>query len=112
MIQPFGIRSERLYFPGKPVRDEAYKRFIRQLPCLVCLKRWGSEAAHTGDHGTGQKASDLSCVPLCRKHHRQAADSYHKLGRVKFEARHKIQIAGHVAEFNHFYFTRIWKEAA
>lgn len=106
------IKPGPLYKAVKPVRDEDYKRFIRQLPCLICLKQWGTEAAHTGDHGIGQKASDLSCIPLCVKHHRRAPDSYHKLGRVRFEARHKLNIAGYVAEFNHFYQTKIRKQAA
>ncbi len=68
---PYGIRSE--FTPGrpqKPVRDKNYLKFIRSLPSAVS-GRYGCEACHTGPHGTGQKSSDLSCIPLTRKEHRE-----------------------------------------
>lgn len=52
----FGVQSERLYRPGKPVRDPIYRRFIKTLPCACCGKNWAVDPAHTGPHGTGQKA--------------------------------------------------------
>lgn len=63
-----------------PARDEDYKAWIRTLPCLIGRVRpemaaepWGprTEAAHTGPHGHAQKASDYTCIPLCRKHHHE-----------------------------------------
>lgn len=60
------VNTPHLYTPGKPVRDAAYLKFVRSLPCLGCGRRYGVEAAHTGPHGLSQKASDLSCIPLCR----------------------------------------------
>lgn len=63
---PYGIQSERNYTPGKPVRDKAYLRFVKSFPCAACGRTWCIDPAHTGPHGLGQKASDLSCIPLCR----------------------------------------------
>jgi hypothetical protein len=79
------------------MRDEAYKRWIKTWPCLGCGKRWGIDPCHTGPHGTGQKASDLTCIPLCRKCHREFdADPR------GFEARHQnCNVAEMVAFFNH-----------
>ena len=48
-----------------PPRDEAYKEWIRDMPCIACGVEGRSEAAHTGmDGGMSMKASDYSCVPL------------------------------------------------
>lgn len=57
---------------SKPVRSSAHLQFIRTLPCSVphCQRAY-VDAAHVGPHGLSQKASDLSTVPLCRKHHRE-----------------------------------------
>ena len=41
------LRSRPLYQGTKPVRDPAYLRFIRALPCVACLRTWSIEAAHT-----------------------------------------------------------------
>ena len=76
----------------KPVRNPAYLRWIRGLPCIVCHSRWQIEAAHTGPHGLGQKSSDLSAIPLCVRHHRTGNDSYHQLGPSKFAEVHRLNI--------------------
>ena len=39
------VNSARLYYPSKPVRDPAYRRFIRQLPCAACGKSRYVDAA-------------------------------------------------------------------
>ena len=75
--------------PG-PVRDPAYLLWIRRtLWCWVCQYVTGSEAgspaphrieaAHTGPHGISQKASDHTCIPLCRKHHHELD---HQIGKA------------------------------
>jgi hypothetical protein len=103
VIQPFAIRSERLYTPGKPVRDEGYKRFIRKLPCIVCGRNWRIEAAHFGPHGIGQKSSDLQTLPLCYQCHQTGTRSYHRLGPVEFAAVHNLDIPGLILKLNQFY---------
>jgi hypothetical protein len=84
----------------KPVRNHAYLRWIRSLPCVVCRSRWQIEAAHTGPHGMGQKSSDLSAIPLCARHHRTGNDSYHKLGSAKFSEVHQLSIREVVARLS------------
>jgi hypothetical protein len=84
----------------KPVRNPAYLRWIRSLPCSICRTRWHIEAAHTGPHGMGQKSSDLSAIPLCARHHRTGNDSYHNLGPSKFAEMHRLSIREIVARLS------------
>ena len=100
---PHGIATGPIYQREKPVRDPLYLRFIRMLPCVVCLKTYGIEAAHTGPHGIGQKSSDRSCLPLCRVHHRTGNDSLHKLGPVRFAEAHGLDIPALIKRFNQFF---------
>jgi sugar phosphate isomerase/epimerase len=93
--KPMAIAQRPLYIQAPPIRDENYKRWIRSWPCLVCARRFAIEAAHTGPHGTGQKASDLNTIPLCKEHH---ADLHR--GVLDFQERHGINIADAVAMFN------------
>ncbi|HEV3332007.1 MAG TPA: hypothetical protein VG096_13540 [Bryobacteraceae bacterium] len=81
----------------KPVRNPAYLQWIRTLPCSVCQTTRQIEAAHTGPHGISQKSSDLSAIPLCRKHHRTGDDLYHRLGPRRFAAVHRLNIRAIVA---------------
>ena len=49
-----------------PVRDETYRRLVAKLPCKNCGIVGYSQAAHVNTgKGTGTKASDLDCFPLC-----------------------------------------------
>jgi hypothetical protein len=61
-----------------PVKDDAHRKFIGGLPCIVCRNNIESQAAHIsysdpkwGKPGKGMasKASDFYCVPLCGRHH-------------------------------------------
>jgi len=94
-----GIASRALYSAAPPVRDESYRRWIRSWPCIACATRRGIEAAHTGPHGIGQKASDLSCIPLCHAHHAEMHQ-----GVRAFEAQYSVDVPQIVAEFN-----QIWE---
>lgn len=76
----------------KPARNLKYLAWIRTLPCLVCGKTNGIEAAHTGPHGIAQKSPDTSAIPLCARHHRTGRDSYHKLSARAFERHHQLNI--------------------
>lgn len=84
----------------KPTRDPIYLAFIRSLPCTIRGLSWGIEAAHTGPHGLGQKSSDYSAIPLCRKHHRTSNDSLHKLGPFRFMTVHQLEIPELVKRLN------------
>ena len=84
----------------QPVRNPRYLEWIRTLPCSVCHRTRGIEAAHTGPHGLGQKSSDMSAIPLCARHHRTGDDSYHKLGPRKFAEVHQLNIRAMVARLS------------
>ncbi|HUD74300.1 MAG TPA: hypothetical protein VMQ76_04440 [Terracidiphilus sp.] len=99
MRKLMGFASRAIYSAAPPERDEAYRRWIRSFPCTVCATRRGIEAAHTGAHGIGQKASDTSCIPLCRAHHAEM----HR-GVTAFEARYSVDVPQIVAGFN-----ELWK---
>jgi hypothetical protein len=94
------MRREKACRGMKPTRNAKYLAWIRTLPCLVCGRTTGVEAAHTGPHGVAQKSPDTSAVPLCVRHHRTGRDSYHKLGPRAFERRHRFDIRSVVARLN------------
>ena len=84
----------------KPQRNPRYLAFIRTQPCCVCGSTRGIEASHTGPHGLGQKSPDSSAIPLCAKHHRTGADSYHRLGPRKFSEKHNLNVPAIVRRLN------------
>lgn len=54
-------------------RFTEYMLWVKRQPCLM-RGIWGScsgqvEADHAGLRGTGRKAHDSTCIPLCRRHH-------------------------------------------
>jgi len=96
------IQPRPIYKAEKPVRDPQYKRFIKRLPCVACLKTWNVDPCHTGPHGMSTKSSDLSCIPLCRRcHDAFDADPY------GFAEREALDIPVLIARFNQFYRERI-----
>ena len=59
-------------FPkSQPVRNEAYRRAVASLPCVICGIAGQSQAAHGSGAGTavckgmGLKSCDLTCFPAC-----------------------------------------------
>lgn len=62
-------------FP-KRIRDEAHRRYVASLPCLICA-RLPSQAHHlrfAQPRSLGSKVSDEWTVPLCSTHHRALHD--------------------------------------
>ena len=49
----------------------------------------------------GQKTSDFSAIPLCADHHREAWDSYPRLGVPLFAQEHRLDLPQRVAALNH-----------
>ena len=85
-------KARRMKRRGPP-RDSQYRAWIRTLPCAVCGSRWSIEAAHTGsDGGMSQKASDHSCMPLCKDCHTAGRFAYHRIGREEFERRFGVNL--------------------
>lgn len=53
-------------FPkSRPVRSEAYRRYVASKPCFGCGIEGWSQCAHANGGGMGTKASDLETFPLC-----------------------------------------------
>lgn len=63
---------------------ETYLKFVRSLPCLVCLKK--PDPHHIKTRGAG--GSDFLAVNLCRKHHGEIE----QIGILRFERKHGINI--------------------
>lgn len=80
-----------------PVRDEAFKAYVRTFRCCCGCGRWPSEAAHTGhDGGMAEKAGDRSCIPLYWECHREFDSGTQEA----FERNHGISVAEIVRELN------------
>lgn len=107
MNRPLQLRSRRLYQSQKPVRDPLYRRFIKSLPCAACLKTWSVDPCHTGQHGMGQKSCDLSCIPLCRRHHQDFDASPREFAEL-----HGLDIPALIEKFNSFYRLKIQPKKA
>lgn len=68
----------------KTFRSKAYRSYVAEHGCEVCGRP--AEAAHTGTGGKGIKASDATCIPLCRTHHSEQ----HAIGKRTFEQRYSL----------------------
>lgn len=90
-----------------PLRDDGYRRFLRQHGrCVACgivdprgnYHTMGKcDPAHTQNNGMRQKGPDDSCAPLCRIHHDEY-DGHRKLpngdvGRKAFERFYCVDMA-------------------
>lgn len=95
----------------KPVKDEAYRAWIRKQPCTTQRNpgcwRWDSEAAHTrqdGQGGLGTKTDDATCLPLCGWCHRLSPYSYHAFGdEQKWAEHHGVDVPEVRAELRRRY---------
>lgn len=65
----FQIEPRPLYQKHTPVRDEAYKRWVKTWPCCFCGQPWHIDPCHTGPHALGVKADDSTVIPGCRACH-------------------------------------------
>ena len=60
------------------VEDSKHLKFIRELPCVICLDDTSTEAGHIrlndGRYlaftGAGEKPDDKKTIPMCSKHHK------------------------------------------
>jgi hypothetical protein len=89
-----------VYRPQKPFRSAKYRAWIRTFPCVACGFEYAIEAAHTGPHGLSQKASDLTCIPLCRDHHRVGYDALDRIGPKRFAATFGIDVPALILSLN------------
>lgn len=77
------LRARRRLSPKRskprrgPNRAPAYVEWVRTQPCRAAstgVCRGPVHAHHAGERGLGQRADDLSCIPLCAQHHRDWHD--------------------------------------
>ena len=60
--------------------DPTYVAEVKQLRCRAavlggdCSGGW-PDAHHAGPRGLSQRAHDRTCIPLCRRHHREWHDA-------------------------------------
>ena len=80
----------------KPVRDPAFLAFVRSLPCSICYRTRGVEAAHIGRRGMAQKSSDREAIPLCSLHHKEQ----HRIGMKRFAESYALDIPALVEQLN------------
>ena len=69
-------KSELALATPKRLRDEAHRKFVAGLPCLIC-GRAPTQAHHlrfAQPRSMGSKVSDEYTVPLCALHHRSLHD--------------------------------------
>ena len=69
-------KSELALAAPKRLRDEAHRKYVASLPCLVCA-RTPAQAHHlrfAQPRAMGSKVSDEYTVPLCALHHRALHD--------------------------------------
>ena len=105
MAEAFQVAPQPMYSEGKPVRNPVYRRFIKRFRCVVCHQRWTTDACHTGAHGLSQKSSDLTCIPLCRKHHGEM-----DAAPAKFAEKHHLNIPSLIRHYLHFWNLNTAKE--
>ncbi len=99
LLPPYGLPDRASTFvskvfsvpkPDPPITDEAYRAWIRRLPCLAgadgkCCA--GIEAAHYASRGT--RAGDPgNLFPACTFHHRQQ----HQIGIVTWQQLHHLNL--------------------
>ena len=95
MQQSFQVAQGPIYQSEKPVRNPRYKRFIKRFPCIACGSTRLVDPMHTGPHGLNQKASDMDCLPGCRRCHDQFDADPHG-----FAIRHALDIPALIESFN------------
>lgn len=67
--------------------DTPYRKFIKALPCMICVllgvrQRGRTRFAHLGLRGLGTKCIDREGGPLCDWHHTNGPGSHHKLQKI------------------------------
>lgn len=65
--------------------DESHLRRVREMSCAICHSP-ESDPDHLQLKSQGR--NDYSCIPLCRKHHRER----HDLGNQQFQEKYRIDL--------------------
>lgn len=91
------------------MRDARYRHWLKMQLCCIAIRngfivagceyaQGVSDPAHTQNNGMGSKGPDSSCVPLCRKHHRE-----YDAGRKAFESKYEVNMKELAAAMQTYY---------
>ena len=78
--RPRNHRRARVSRYQRRERNVRYMLFVKTLDCRALVTIPGhrcfgpTESDHAGRRGTGQKADDTTCIPLCQQAHRHRHD--------------------------------------
>lgn len=84
LLQFQGIRKQPRY------SDKQYLDFLSKKPCIVCGQQ--AQLHHAIYKSAGNHSGDLTCVPLCAKHH-TGSSGVHALGRERFHEVYGIDLS-------------------
>ncbi len=102
-MKRMAVKKRRTGKPRRgPMRDAGYRRWLSNRICAVtilaeredCRDIFPCDPAHTENNGMGSKGPDSSCVPLCRKHHRE-----YDAGRKAFEKKYGLDMKAIAKEY-------------
>lgn len=86
----------------KRVRNVAYLKFIRTLPCSICHAPPPSQSHHTAGGGCALVGDDTSAVPICLNCHRDIHQHCSKRGRWS-----AVELAGLLEKYQELF--QEWK---
>ena len=74
------------------IKYSEYLKYVRKQPCAICMQK-PVDADHLETIGMGgnrrkRSPKDLSCIPLCRKHHTER----HQIGNHSFEQKYIVDL--------------------
>lgn len=101
MSTAFQVRAElpEVHKRRRPIKDPAYLRFVRSLPCVACGGTRSIEVMHVGPRGLGQKVDDKDGLPGCRWCHKEL----HQVGPVAFCEKYVLAFPALIRKLNDFY---------
>ena len=69
-----------------------YIKYVKTMPCAVCYSKPVDpdhlETIGMGGNRKKRSPKDLTCIPLCRKHHSER----HQIGNYQFEAKYSMSL--------------------
>src|SRR5258707_8991434 len=97
MNQTFQVVLLGICKAKEPVTNDLYRRFINYFPCPFRGVTRETEPMQTGPHELGAKAGDITCLPGCRKCHREF-----DVNLQAFAARYELAIPAMIQYFHSF----------
>src|SRR5580693_5555051 len=96
MIEATQLAPGPIYRATKPWRSRPYRQFVKRHACAGCGTMRDVDPAHTGPHPYSVKASDATCIPLCRYQCHRKFDADPK----GFAAARRLNVAAQIKRLN------------